>query len=43
MQLFGKRWLWLKVIVSWLLALGCLIVLLPVIPVTPGYLPDHME
>jgi fatty acid desaturase len=33
----------LRVIGSWLIAVAMLGVLLQLLPVTPGYLPDHME
>jgi hypothetical protein len=33
----------LKVIGSWLIAVAMLGALLQFLPVTPGYLPDHME
>jgi hypothetical protein len=31
------------VLVSWLIALASLAVMLHFVPVTPGYMPDHME
>jgi hypothetical protein len=33
----------LRVIASWLIAVAMLGALLQFLPVTPGYLPDHME
>jgi hypothetical protein len=33
----------LRVIGSWLIAVAMLGALLQFLPVTPGYLPDHME
>jgi hypothetical protein len=33
----------LRVIGSWLIAVAMLGVLLQFLPVTPGYLPDHMD
>ena len=33
----------LKVIASWLIAIAVLAALLHILPVTPGYLPDHLE
>jgi hypothetical protein len=33
----------LKVISSWLIAVAVLAALLPFLPVTPGYLPDHLD
>lgn len=33
----------LKVISSWLIAVAALAALLPFLPVTPGYLPDHLD
>jgi hypothetical protein len=42
--LAGKRApITLKVLSSWLIAVAMLAVTLQVLPVTPGYLPDHME
>ena len=32
-----------KVVSSWLIAVALLAVTLQLIPVTPGYLPDHLE
>ncbi len=32
-----------KVASSWLIAIAALAALLPFLPVTPGYLPDHMD
>jgi hypothetical protein len=33
----------LKVVASWLIAVAALAALLPFLPVTPGYLPDHLD
>jgi hypothetical protein len=33
----------LKVVASWVMAIMVLAALLRVLPVTPGYLPDHLE
>ena len=33
----------LKVVSSWLLAIAALLAILQCLPVTPGYLPDHVE
>jgi hypothetical protein len=33
----------LKVAASWLIAVAALAALLPFLPVTPGYLPDHLD
>jgi hypothetical protein len=33
----------LKVVSSWLIAVAVLAITLQLLPVTPGYLPDHME
>jgi hypothetical protein len=33
----------LKVVASWLIAVATLAALLPFLPVTPGYLPDHLD
>lgn len=33
----------LKIISSWLIAVAALAALLPFLPVTPGYLPDHLD
>ena len=33
----------LRVVASWLMAIAMLGAMLQFIPVTPGYLPDHME
>ena len=33
----------LKVVASWLIAVAGLAALLPFLPVTPGYLPDHLD
>jgi hypothetical protein len=33
----------LKVVSSWLLAIATLLAVLQCLPVTPGYLPDHVE
>jgi hypothetical protein len=33
----------LKVVSSWLLAITALLAILQCLPVTPGYLPDHVE
>jgi hypothetical protein len=35
--------LMLKVVSSWLLAIAALLAILQCLPVTPGYLPDHVE
>ena len=32
-----------KVASSWLIAMAVLAALLPFLPVTPGYLPDHLD
>jgi hypothetical protein len=32
-----------KVASSWLIAIAMLAAVLPFLPVTPGYLPDHLE
>ena len=32
-----------KVAASWLIAIAVLVMALPFLPVTPGYLPDHLE
>jgi len=32
-----------KVASSWLIAIAMLVAVLPFLPVTPGYLPDHLE
>jgi hypothetical protein len=32
-----------KVVVSWLIAIALLNAVLRLLPVTPGYLPDHVE
>jgi len=33
----------LRVVASWLIAVALLGAMLQLIPVTPGYMPDHME
>jgi hypothetical protein len=33
----------IKVVSSWLIAVAALSITLQMLPVTPGYLPDHME
>jgi len=33
----------LRVVASWLIAVAMLGALLQLLPVTPGYVPDHME
>ena len=33
----------IKVVVSWLVAVALLNAALRLLPVTPGYLPDHVE
>jgi hypothetical protein len=33
----------LRVVSSWLLAVTALLTILQCLPVTPGYLPDHVE
>jgi hypothetical protein len=33
----------IKVVSSWLIAIAALAITLQLLPVTPGYLPDHME
>jgi len=33
----------LRVVASWLIAVAMLGAMLQFIPVTPGYMPDHME
>jgi hypothetical protein len=33
----------IAVLMSWMLAVALLVLLLQLLPVTPGYLPDHME
>jgi hypothetical protein len=38
-----RRAIALKVISSWLIAVAALAALLPFLPVTPGYLPDHLD
>lgn len=41
-----KRWrspILLKTVASWLIVVSLLIVSLQFLPVTPGYLPDHLE
>lgn len=37
------RALFVKVTASWLMAIACLNAALPLLPVTPGYAPDHLE
>jgi hypothetical protein len=32
-----------KVVSSWVIAIAVLAITLQLLPVTPGYLPDHME
>ncbi|HEV7446690.1 MAG TPA: hypothetical protein VGO18_29245 [Steroidobacteraceae bacterium] len=33
----------LRVVASWLIAVAMLGAMLQLVPVTPGYMPDHME
>jgi hypothetical protein len=33
----------LKVISSWVIAVAALVATLELLPVTPGYLPDHLD
>lgn len=43
---FAKWWrarIVLKIVASWLIAVAALVSLLQFLPVTPGYLPDHLE
>ena len=37
-----RKWI-LKVVASWLIAIAVLSALLHVLPVTPGYMADHLE
>jgi hypothetical protein len=39
----GHPALMLKVVSSWFLAIATLLAILQCLPVTPGYLPDHVE
>lgn len=38
-----KLALLLRVVSSWLLAIAALLAILQCLPITPGYLPDHVE
>jgi hypothetical protein len=38
-----RRAIALKIVSSWLIAVAALAALLPFLPATPGYLPDHLD
>ncbi|MGY4395438.1 hypothetical protein ACVWZA_000599 [Sphingomonas sp. UYAg733] len=43
-MLFARGWLLpTRVVASWLVAIAALNVTLTVLPVTPGYMPDHLD